>query len=534
MAFEPKAYRARLVVVGALGALVAFCAYLYGMGMERKLRASEFQRLTHVQSQHVQRLLEHSSQLLLAYRGFFLASGTVDRQQFERFSREVLGDYPEAFAIHWAPRVAEPDRARFERELAAFQETPLGIFDANSKTGSLLRAPQRGLYYPVRYSEPLDRNRRVIGLDTLARPYYQDVTRAAAQMGDQRVTSVFPLIQDPDGPLAVAIYQPVYRLGAPLVTAVQRWEALDGYLILLLRPSLLLDEMSFGEARVDARLYEMQGDAAVPIYPRDAILQTASAGVVHHVLDVPGRKWVVEFVVEEQGASLATSIQPLLLMLSLLAFTVMLLFYLSRSQRSAVALRKANGRLVIRQKELDGLAHYDALTGLPNRLLLRERMKQALTARHRLGGELAVCVIDLDGFKDVNDHCGHQAGDLVLRVVARRIQTALRSSDTVARLGGDEFVVLLAGTDCRTSLDEVMGRLVQGIAQPIEVGGDSQRVSVSASIGVVLADDTSNVDDLIREADTAMYDAKAAGKGCYRVFGQSQPLQKPAAERLPG
>ncbi|MCC6076652.1 diguanylate cyclase domain-containing protein [Pseudomonas sp. GCM10022188] len=520
--------------MGALGALVAFSAYRYGMDMERKLRASEFERLTHVQSQHVQRLLEHSTQLLRAYRGFFLASGTVDRQQFERFSREVLGNYPEAFAIHWAPRVAEPDRARFERDIAAFQAKPLGIFDAHAPTGNQLRAPPRGVYYPIRYSEPLERNRGVIGLDTLERPYSQDVTRAAAQVGDQRITSVFPLIQDPDGPLAVAVYQPVYRMDAPLVTTVQRWEALDGYLILLLRPSLLLGEMSFGDARVDARLYEMQGETAVPIYPRDASLQPPSAGIVQHVLEVPGRKWVVEFVVEQPGGGPATSIQPLLLMLSLLSFTAMLLFYLARSQRSAVALRRANGELVVRQKELDGLAHYDALTGLPNRLLLRERMRLALAGRHRLGGQLAVCVIDLDGFKYVNDHFGHQAGDQVLRVVARRILALLRSSDTVARLGGDEFVVLLVGTDGKTGLEEVTGRLVQGIGQPIELNAGGQIVAVSASIGVALADGTSSVDSLIREADSAMYDAKAAGKGCYRIFGQGQgQAQKPVAERLP-
>lgn len=534
MAFGARTYWARLLVVGTLGVLVSVCAYLYGMAMERKLRASEFERFAHVQSQHVQRLLEHSTQLLLAYRGFFSATGAVDRQQFERFSREVLATYPEAFAIHWASRIAEQDRGRFESEIAPFQEARVGIFDVSADAKVPLRAPGRGLYYPIKYSEPLDRNRRVIGLDTLERPYNQDVTRASAQLGVQRVTSVFPLMQDPDGPLAVAVYQPVYRMGTPLDTPEQRWGALDGYLILMLRPSLLLSEMSFGQAKVDVRLYEMQGEKAVAIYPRDASLLAPSAGVVRHVLDVPGRQWIVEFVVPEEGAGLTTSIQPFLLMLSLLALTLVLLFYLDRSYRSAIALKKVNGELVYRQRELDDLAHYDTLTGLPNRLLLCERMRQALTARNRQGDRLAVCVIDLDGFKDVNDHFGHQAGDVVLQVVAQRIEDVVRSSDTVARLGGDEFVVLLAGVGREIVLVEVMSRMVERISRPIDLGIGGQVVAVSASIGISFVGPASDVDSLIREADIAMYDAKGAGKGCYRVFGQSEPARLPAMDSQPG
>ncbi|SDS15503.1 diguanylate cyclase domain-containing protein [Pseudomonas oryzae] len=521
MTFKVRAYWARLLVVGTLGVMVSLLAYAYCLAMERKLRASEFERFAHVQSQHVQRLLEHSTQLLHAYRGFFHASGTVDRQQFERFSRAVLGSYPEAFAIHWAARVAEPERAAFEREIEHFQEVPLGIFDVDADAREPMPAPSRGVYYPIRFSEPLALNHKVIGLDTLERPYNQDVTRESARLGDQRVTSVFPLMQDPDGPLAVAVYQPVYRPGAPLVSPVQRWEALEGYLVLMLRPSLLLGEMSFRDTRIDVRLYEMQGDREVAIYPRGAIPQAPSEGVFHHVLEVPGRQWVVEFVAGEEGIAAMSSLQPLLLMLALLALTAVLLVYLDRSHRSAVALARANDELVVRQRELDGLAYYDNLTGLPNRLLLCERLAQALEAWRWQSGELAVCVMDLDGFKDVNDRFGHQAGDEVLQVVARRIQGVLRSSDTVARLGGDEFVVLLGGAERDIALDEVMARLIESIARPIELGEGGRVVVVTASIGVALADPRSSVDSLIREADSAMYEAKGSGKGRYRLHARA-------------
>lgn len=534
MAFKARTYWARLLMVGILGVIVAILAYAYGTAMERKLRASEFERFAHVQSQHVQRLLEHSTQLLLAYRGFFQASCSVDRRQFERFSRELLGSYPEVFAIHWAARVAESERAAFEREIAPFQEAPIGIFDVSADAKVPLPAARRGLYYPIRFSEPLQRNRKVIGLDTLERPYNQDVTRASAQLGGQRATSVFPLMQDPGGPLAVAVYQPVYRTGAPLVSPLQRWEALEGYLVLMLRPSLLLGEMSFRDTRVDVRLYEMQGDSAVAIYPRDAVQQPPSAGVFRHVLEVPGRQWIVEFVMGEDGAGSMSSIQPLLLMLALLALTAVLLVYLDRSHRSAVALEKANDELVIRQRELDGLAHYDTLTGLPNRRLLYERLQQALDVWRRQDGVLAVCLMDLDGFKQVNDHFGHQAGDEVLQVVARRIRAVLRVTDTVARLGGDEFVVLLAGAERDIALTEVMGRLIDSVGRPIELGAAGRVVAVTTSIGVALAEPRSSVDSLIREADIAMYEAKGAGKGVYRIHHRGLGSHPARAEPVEG
>lgn len=145
-----------------------------------------------------------------------------------------------------------------------------------------------------------------------------------------------------------------------------------------------------------------------------------------------------------------------------------------------------------------------------------------------------MCVIDLDGFKGINDHFCHHAGDVVLRVVAQRVQAVLRSTDTVARLGGDEFVVLLAGHDRDIAMAEVIGRVIERVARPIDLGSDGRCVNVTASIGVAFAARASDVDSLIREADSAMYEAKSAGKGCYRVFGPGQPSARPAAECQPG
>ncbi len=169
-------------------------------------------------------------------------------------------------------------------------------------------------------------------------------------------------------------------------------------------------------------------------------------------------------------------------------------------------------------EHLERIAHHDALTGLPNRLLLVDRLRQSVASNHRAGTYLAVCYLDLDGFKEVNDRFGHQAGDRLLVEVAARLAATVRGGDTVARLGGDEFVVLLSGLvddeDCGTTLNRLLGAL----SAPYVVGAGLQ-AGISASIGVtVFPSDSVDPDTLVRHADHAMYAAKQAGKNRYQLF----------------
>lgn len=169
------------------------------------------------------------------------------------------------------------------------------------------------------------------------------------------------------------------------------------------------------------------------------------------------------------------------------------------------------------QAELHRVAHYDALTGLPNRRLLADRLHQAIARSHRQDSVLAVCFLDLDGFKEVNDQLGHDVGDRVLIAVSHQIQGVLRGEDTLARLGGDEFVILLNDTGSDEVCFQVLDRVLAAIATAtIEI--DSS-ISLSGSIGVTLFPrDESDADVLLRHADQAMYRAKESGKNRYHKF----------------
>lgn len=169
------------------------------------------------------------------------------------------------------------------------------------------------------------------------------------------------------------------------------------------------------------------------------------------------------------------------------------------------------------EAELSRIAHYDALTGIPNRVLLADRMKQAIAQSTRDQKMVAVCYLDLDGFKHINDSMGHDAGDQVLVETAKRIRKTIRGGDSVARLGGDEFVVVLLdlekGEECVATLD----RLLAAISEPMQVKGSP--VTLSTSIGVSLYPlDDENPDTLLRHADQAMYVAKQSGKNRFYIY----------------
>jgi diguanylate cyclase (GGDEF)-like protein/PAS domain S-box-containing protein len=172
--------------------------------------------------------------------------------------------------------------------------------------------------------------------------------------------------------------------------------------------------------------------------------------------------------------------------------------------------------LRLRQDEIERLAHVDPLTQLPNRRLLADRMQQALARAHRNGSQLAVCALDLDGFKQVNDERGHDAGDLVLVTVANRLQSLVRANDTVARLGGDEFLLLLADLDEAALAEEIVGRALQAVREPIALA-NGLSAHVSASIGIALyPGDAGCAEDLMRLSDRAMYVAKNGGRDQFR------------------
>ena len=195
-----------------------------------------------------------------------------------------------------------------------------------------------------------------------------------------------------------------------------------------------------------------------------------------------------------------------------------------RVEERTLALASANAGLeseVVERRRADlrvaHMAHHDALTGLPNRTLLSDRVGQAIARAHRGERKVALLVLDLDRFKIVNDSLGHTTGDLLLQAVAARLSGCLRDEDTAARLGGDEFIVSLPDVSDAPEAAAVAARILAELARPIVVAG--QTLHVDCSVGIALfPDDGDSADTLIRNADTAMYHAKESGRANFQFF----------------
>lgn len=173
------------------------------------------------------------------------------------------------------------------------------------------------------------------------------------------------------------------------------------------------------------------------------------------------------------------------------------------------------------KKSLTQIANYDDLTGLPNRHLLMDRLIQAIAYSNRYHRKLAICFMDIDGFKNVNDHYGHAAGDLVLKEVANRLRQCVRALDTVSRIGGDEFVALLTNIDSDSTYSQVVERILNEVNKPIKLLEDIF-VTVSLSIGVSLYPEAGeSIDNVLQYADKAMYQAKKSGKNRWILSGST-------------
>jgi diguanylate cyclase (GGDEF)-like protein len=187
--------------------------------------------------------------------------------------------------------------------------------------------------------------------------------------------------------------------------------------------------------------------------------------------------------------------------------------------------------LECREQAAQHQAVHDQLTGLANRTLLEDRLDQALSRVRRDGASVALHVLDLDRFKQVNDTLGHAAGDLLVQQVSERLQLLLRETDTVARIGGDEFAIIQSAPKNESDVRRLGARIIEAIGEPFQLRGRAARVGVS--VGAVLATkDTCDASELVRKADITMYRAKENGRNCFRLFSDEMDAAVQRRDRL--
>ena len=310
---------------------------------------------------------------------------------------------------------------------------------------------------------------------------------------------------------SLGVETPVYRGGSVPSSVAARRAAFIGWVGMAIVPKVILDEALEGHPHMAVALRYDAGASAV-------VFRAGSAppGATTRTIDLHNG-WKVEAFGAVAGGGVLANSGALALLVALIALSVLLgalVYVLGTSRSRAVELVRE------RTDELRHQALHDALTGLPNRALILDRIDQMLARARRSRLAAAVLFIDLDDFKDINDTLGHHAGDELLAAVGARLAGAVRTGDTVGRLGGDEFVVLAEGTSLSAGVEVVAEKILEVLSTPFQLAGNNLPLHVTASIGIA-AGDRARPEELLRDADIALYQAKAAGKQRAVVFAQA-------------
>ncbi len=459
--------------------------------------------------------IQHEEDLVVSASAFFTGNPHASPADFDRWAESVhaMQRYPELQNIGLVTLVPASRRAAFEARLAADPVRPLGPQSTSPAGAFQVLPPGSRPYYCF----------AVAGLARSAATYLPagvDYCALLPQLMPDReagATGYAPVVNGVDTLLGVET--PVYRGGLVPATVAARERTFVGWLGDLLTPDVVLQQAREGHPNiaVTLRYYSRFSHVAFTSGRAPAHSQRATIGLVlgRAALGNSREGWIVDTAGAAAAGGVLQNSNALVLLvggtlLSLLLGILGLVLITGRKRALALVHEKT--------RELSHQAQYDALTGLPNRTLVLDRAKQMLArAAREPGTVVGALFIDIDGFKHVNDNFGHASGDQLLEVVGARLQSALREQDTVGRLGGDEFVVLVESTADEAMVDLLADRLTESLREPIEFDDGRKIFSVTASIGVAVGR-YGSPDELLRDADLALYAAKAAGKDRYALF----------------
>ncbi len=500
------------VVITAMLVLVGTIASVIGARAVAHSEADKARLAFHLASSEVASTLDLALQreedLVVSAGAFVTGNPSASAAGFDRWAESVhaLQRYPELEDIGLVTLVPNERMAAFQARMDADPMHPLGASSpALSGPLQILPVGERPYYCLAVAGLVRDiQSQLPPGLD------YCAFAPALITTRETGLSSYAPFTFRGTHMLGVEI--PVYRGGYTPATAAGRRRAFWGWLGELLTPKLVVDR-------------------ALQNHPNLAITFRYSSGTMHEafssgVVPAHAQSTTVElnqgWAVQSFGPPIQSSVLGGRDAISVLVGGItlcwtlgLLLLVLATGRKRALAL------VLEKTRELSHQALHDTLTGLPNRALVLDRAERAIARAEREPGVMAGALfIDVDGFKHVNDNLGHAAGDRLLKTVGERLQKTVRAQDTVGRLGGDEFVVLVEATEHDPTLDLLADRLTEVLREPVEFDDGRRVFSITASIGVAIGQ-YSTPDDLLRDADLALYAAKAAGKDRYALFDAS-------------
>jgi len=536
-ASRSRLYRPALVAAG-IGLLLSLAgASAVGQWEERVTRV-EFEGVAETQAIIMQNGVNEYVSRLAALRTLFeSANEEITRSEFETFSGRLFEQHPGILRISWIPRINRKERAEYEA--AAVGD---GISGYRIKSlladGDVATAPQGDEYFPIFFStEP--KTSVVYGLDYSTDPA-RWATLERARDNDLVAALRSELYESKGGIWAqgVLVCVPVYVKGTSRGTIADRRRNLAGFVVGIVSLPRLLGSIRTTTAatpavRIDVYPSDIGGSAGpenrfVPDFSSEPnTSQSAIADRPHWsgTLKIGDASWHVRATPTADGRLTTRHERALTVLAAGIVITTFLAVYLGLASRNSRQLALANRRVL-------ELAQTDILTGLPNRAFFLEQLEEANSDEHQRSGAFSILMLDLDRFKNVNDSLGHAAGDALLRQVALRLKSTIRSTDVLARLGGDEFAIIQAGCDDqRAGSIDLATRIAKMIAEPFLLQGN--QVEVGTSIGIAMAPEHgSDQEQLLKKADLALYRSKSAGRNCFTLYDEAMSAELEARNTL--
>ena len=524
--------------IGLLLSLIA--AYAVGRWEQRVTRV-EFEGVASTELIVMQNGVNEYLSRLGALRTLFeSANDDVTRSEFEVFVGRLFENHSGILRVGWLPRVNRKERADYEAAavsdgVAGYQIKSLG------PDGGLSPAPQSNEYFPVFFStEP--KTSFVYGVD-----YSTEPTRWATlqRARDNDAVAVMPtrLFYDlKGGTHGVLVSVPIYVKGTSRTDVADRRRNLAGYVVGIFDLAHLLISIrtatgASSDIAIDAYPPDLGRSAgpeyrSVPDY--SSVPQTSQSRQAFATgprwsgaLRIGDAIWRVRAVPAAGGRLTARYGGALIALAAGLIVTAFAIVYLGLASRNSRQIALTNRRVL-------ELAQTDILTGLPNRAFFLEQLEKLSSCERGRRETFSILMLDLDRFKHVNDSLGHAAGDALLRQVAHRLKSTLRSTDVLARFGGDEFAVVQAECDDqRAGSIDLATRISKLIAEPFLLPG--HRVEIGTSIGIAMAPEHgSDQEQLLKKADLAMYRSKSAGRNCYTLYDEAMSAELEARNTLEG
>ncbi len=461
-------------------------------------------------SDHLDKEMVSSETVLKGFSALFGAVGSTDQAQAKRYVRQVIEANPHIFALEVVQAVAKNQLADFTAKKIRDGMPDFTVKSFSYDSERKWQAPkEKPFYYPIVFMEPMPGGSEdILGLDMDSVPFLQRAMSESLRRRTPVSSHPFKLIE---GPLAYVVFSSIPQV-FPHDNSHPALSTQDKLVVAMVIDAAKLAEPEqfpiFDGGMVlvhhqDFRPEDPRGQLLMASGPTRSFIEAAifPAFTYEKTLATSGESF--SLVVKRQlgWSDLSRNLLALIILLTILS-SMMLITYLREHQQGRIL-------QIENQNRLWQLANHDSLTGLPNRLLLLDRLEQLLARMRRQEKCMAVMFLDLDEFKQINDTYGHEVGDQLLKLVAERLRAAVREDDTVARMCGDEFIVLIEGVQDRALSEAVSRKIQQKMSEGFLIA--SQLIRVRASIGIaIFPEDGDSPEELIKQADAKMYADKQA------------------------